>query len=192
MWYKPDLSLHSDMILMLGKNKQIAMAEELFCELKKEGLDPDTRVYTEMIGVYLQVGMIDKAMMTYETMKVSGCTPHKLTFTILIRNLENAGEEELVAAVRRDCIQYVEFPERFLEEVYQKHVRIPLLLESIIIFTISLLHPLRLIKDSHFVTESEKTYNPTMFIHVLENLGVEVVTRIGQGTLHLCSYDNEW
>ncbi|ESR56135.1 hypothetical protein CICLE_v10021852mg [Citrus x clementina] len=121
VWYKPDLSLYSDMILMLGKNKQIATAEELFCEIKKEGLDPDTRVYTEMIGVYLQVGMIDKAMETYETMKASGCTPHKLTFTILIRNLENAGEEELVAAVRRDCIQYVEFPKKFLEEVYQKH-----------------------------------------------------------------------
>lgn len=42
------------------------------------------------------------------------------------------------------------------------------------------------------MTEYEKTYNPTMFIHVLENLGVEVVTRIGQSTLHLCSYDNEW
>lgn len=131
VWYKPDLSLYCDMILQLGKNKQITMAEELFCELKKEGLVPDTRAYTEMIGAYLQVGMIDKAMETYKSMKMSGCAPHKLTLTILIRNLEKAGEEELAMTVRKDCAKYVEYPRKFLEEVDQKHVRIPLLPASL-------------------------------------------------------------
>lgn len=64
MWYEPDLSLFSDMILMFGKNKLISMVEELFSELKKEGLEPDTRAYTELIGAYLQMDMIEKAMET--------------------------------------------------------------------------------------------------------------------------------
>lgn len=121
VWYKPDLSLYSDMIMMLGKKKLIEMAEGLFSELKKEGLEPDTRVYTEMIGAYLQVGMTEKAMEMYGLMKASGCAPDKLTLTILIRNLENAGEEELAAGVKKECEEYVDYPKKFLEEIEKKY-----------------------------------------------------------------------
>ncbi|KAJ9701647.1 hypothetical protein PVL29_006842 [Vitis rotundifolia] len=127
VWYKPDLSLYSDMIMMLGKRKLIEMAEGLFSELKKEGLEPDTRVYTEMIGAYLQVGMTEKAMEMYGLMKASGCVPDKLTLTILIRNLENAGEEELAAGVKKECEEYVDYPKKFLEEIEKKYVRNPIL-----------------------------------------------------------------
>ncbi|XP_058094213.1 protein THYLAKOID ASSEMBLY 8-like, chloroplastic isoform X2 [Magnolia sinica] len=123
VWYKPDLSLYCNMIFMLGKNKLIGIAEELFSELKKEGLKPDTRTYTEMMGAFLQVGMVEKAMETYTLMKESGCSPDKLTLTILIRNLEKAGEDELVSSVKKDCADYMDFPERFLDEVKQKHVK---------------------------------------------------------------------
>lgn len=83
----------------------VEMAEEFFGKLEKEeGLKPDTRAFTEMIGAYLQVGMIDKAMETYERMKASGCDPDKLTFRILIRNLED----------------YMDYPKKFLEEVERK------------------------------------------------------------------------
>ena len=127
VWYKPDLSLYSDMIMILGKKKLIEMAEGLFSELKKEGLEPDTRVYTEMIGAYLQVGMTEKAMEMYGLMKASGCAPDKLTLTILIRNLENAGEEELAAGVKKECEEYVDYPKKFLEEIERKYVRNPIL-----------------------------------------------------------------
>ncbi|XP_073002937.1 uncharacterized protein [Typha latifolia] len=120
VWYKPDLSLYSDMILMLGRNKLIEMAEELLSELKKEGLQPDTRAFAEMIGAFLQVGMVDKAMDMYNLMKESGCNPDKLTLTILIRNLEKVGEDNLASAVRKDCMEYLDFPEKFLEEVDKK------------------------------------------------------------------------
>lgn len=128
-WYRPDLSLYCGMILVLGKNKSIGIAEELFSELQKEGLKPDTRAYTEMIGAFLQVGMVEKAMETYRLMKESGCEPDKLTLTILIRNLEKAGEEELVSSVMKDCVKYVDFPDRFINEVKKKHVRILVLNE---------------------------------------------------------------
>ncbi|EOY04759.1 Vacuolar sorting protein 9 domain, putative isoform 3, partial [Theobroma cacao] len=106
---------------LLGKNRMTEMAERVFTELDKEGLKPDTRAFTEMIGAYLIVGMTDKAMETYEMLKASGCCPDKLTFTILIRNLENAGREDLAAVLKKDCTEYLEYPERFLEQVQQKH-----------------------------------------------------------------------
>ncbi|KAL4271469.1 hypothetical protein GQ457_13G017940 [Hibiscus cannabinus] len=121
VWYKPDMSLYCDMIQLLGKNNMIEMAEQLFAQVKKDGLKPNTRAYTELIGAYLQVGLIEKAMETYDRLKASGCSPDKLTFTILIRNLENAGKEELAAVLKKDCIEYLEYPERFLEDVKKKH-----------------------------------------------------------------------
>ncbi|KAI3885532.1 hypothetical protein MKW92_009733 [Papaver armeniacum] len=122
LWYKPDLSLYSDLIYMFGKNKLIEKAEELFLELQREGLKPNTRTYTEMIGAFIQVDMIEKAMSLYASMKESGCTPDKLTLTILIRNLEKAGEEELASTVKKDCEEYVENPEEFLIEVAKNYV----------------------------------------------------------------------
>lgn len=117
------MSLYCDMIRLLGKSKLIDMAEELFGELKEEGLEPDTRAFTEMIGAYLQLGMVDKAVELYGLMKSSGCSPDKLTFTILIRNLEKMGEEELVAAIKNDCAEFMDSPEKFLEEVEHKKVK---------------------------------------------------------------------
>ncbi|OMO71109.1 hypothetical protein COLO4_28387 [Corchorus olitorius] len=93
---------------LLGKNRMTEMAEQLFTQLQKEGLKPDTRAFTEMIAAYLQASMIDKAMETYEALKASGCSPDKLTFTILIRSLESAGKEELVAVLKKDCSEYLE------------------------------------------------------------------------------------
>ncbi|XP_052207455.1 pentatricopeptide repeat-containing protein At1g62350-like [Diospyros lotus] len=123
VWYQPDLSLFCDVILMLGKNKQIEEAEEFFSELKKEGLEPNTRAFAEMIGAYFKVDMIQKAIEMYELMKISGCAPDKLTLTILIRNLEKSGEEELAASVKKECADYMDSPERFLKEVERKYTK---------------------------------------------------------------------
>ncbi|KAK9141245.1 hypothetical protein Scep_010926 [Stephania cephalantha] len=136
LWYQPDLLLFSDMIFMFGKNKMIGTAEELFGQLLKEGLEPDTRTYTEMIGAFLQVDKLKDAMETYELMKRFGCAPDELTLTILIRNLENAGEEDLATNVKQDCEKYVDEPEEFLEQVGKKYVRISVPLLHISIFLI--------------------------------------------------------
>ncbi|MQM13752.1 hypothetical protein Taro_046676 [Colocasia esculenta] len=122
VWYKPDLSLYSDMIFMMGKNRLIGIAEELFSELREEGLQPDTRAYTEMIGAFLQVDRVEKAMGMYKLMKESGLTPSELTFTILIRNLEKAGQEDFASTVRKDCAEFMDYPERFLKELDRKYV----------------------------------------------------------------------
>jgi chitinase len=110
------------MILMAGKKKLIAVAQDLFVQLKDEGLEPDTRTYTEMIGALLQVDMLEEAMNLYRTMKESGCNPDKLTLTILIRNLEKLGRSDLAFGVRIDCEEFLDFPEKFLEEVNKTYV----------------------------------------------------------------------
>ncbi|XP_022002413.1 pentatricopeptide repeat-containing protein At3g53170-like isoform X2 [Helianthus annuus] len=128
-WYKPDHSLYGDLMLMFGKKKLIDKVEKLFFDLIEEGLKPDTRAYTELIGAYLKVDMIDKAMETYESMKASGCVPDELTLTIMIRNLESAGRDDLAAVVKNDCVEYLDSPKKFLKEVarrYPKRLRLNL------------------------------------------------------------------
>ncbi|KAK9068076.1 hypothetical protein SSX86_012187 [Deinandra increscens subsp. villosa] len=120
-WYEPDHSLYGDLMLMFGKKKLIDKVEKLFSELIEEGLKPDTRAYTELIGAYLKVDMIEKAMETYELMKASGCIPDELTLTIMIRNLENAGRDDLSAIIKDDCSEYLDSPKKFLKEVARKY-----------------------------------------------------------------------
>lgn len=123
-WYEPDQSLYGDLMLMFGKKKLIITVENLFCELIKEGLKPNTRVYTELIGAYLKVEMIERAMEAYKLMKASGCVPDELTLTIMIRNFESAGEEELASIIKNDCVEYLDSPKKFLKEVARKYVSI--------------------------------------------------------------------
>nr|KAJ0214840.1 hypothetical protein LSAT_V11C300145860 [Lactuca sativa] len=120
-WYEPDQSLYGDLMLMFGKKKLIITVENLFCELIKEGLKPNTRVYTELIGAYLKVEMIERAMEAYKLMKASGCVPDELTLTIMIRNFESAGEEELASIIKNDCVEYLDSPKKFLKEVARKY-----------------------------------------------------------------------
>nr|GEU55809.1 plasma membrane ATPase 4-like [Tanacetum cinerariifolium] len=54
------------------KKRLIDRVEKLFAELKSEGLEPDMRVYIEVIRPSLKVEMIDKAIETYELMKALG------------------------------------------------------------------------------------------------------------------------
>ncbi|KAM3303690.1 hypothetical protein P3S67_014720 [Capsicum chacoense] len=105
------------MIMMLGKNKLIKMVEQHFVHMMKEGLQPDSSTYTELIGADFRVDLIEKAMKAYELMKISGFCPDKLTMSILIRNLEKAEEKELVVRVKKECANYIDYPEKFLKEI---------------------------------------------------------------------------
>ena len=120
------LQLYADMILLLGRNKRIDMAEELFSEALEKGLKPDTRLCSEMIGAYLQLGMADKAMQIYASMKedwACSSSPDKFTFTILIRYLQKNGQHELAETLKQDCLHYVDSPDKFLQQLQQKQVR---------------------------------------------------------------------
>jgi pentatricopeptide repeat protein len=121
------LTLYSDTILLLGKNKMIETVEEMFNRVVEKGLKPDTRLFNEMIGAYLQVGNTEKAMDFYRSMKDSGCLPNELTFTILIRSLLKNGEHELVETLKKESFDYVNAPGKFVQKVQQTHVRFQIL-----------------------------------------------------------------
>ncbi|KGN53003.1 hypothetical protein Csa_015115 [Cucumis sativus] len=118
-WFEPDLRLYHGMIMLMGKNKMIEMAEEVFHKLRKDGLEPDTRAFNEMMGAYLQVDMIERAVETYRLMIASGCTPDELTFKILIKNLEKF-REEFAVVVKKDCNEYLDNPQKFFNDNGQK------------------------------------------------------------------------
>nr|ACN40805.1 unknown [Picea sitchensis] len=120
MWYRPNLSLHADMIMMLGRNKRIEEVEAVLLELQKEGLRPDTRVCTEIIGAFIHVGMVQNAMETFELMKQTDCHPDKSTFTVLIQGLQRLGEIDLATAVREQSVQYLDEPLEIFEDVSQE------------------------------------------------------------------------
>ncbi|KAK2425114.1 pentatricopeptide repeat-containing protein, mitochondrial [Trifolium repens] len=115
------LTLYSDTILLLAKNKMIETVEEMFNRVVEKGLKPDTRFFNEMIGAYLQVGNTEKAMDFYRSMKDSGCLPDELTFTILIRSLLKNGEHELVETLKKESFDYVNAPGKFVQKVQQTH-----------------------------------------------------------------------
>ncbi|XP_027925920.1 pentatricopeptide repeat-containing protein At1g62350-like [Vigna unguiculata] len=120
------LQLYADMILLLGRNMKIDMAEELFSQVSEKGLKPDTRMCGEMIGAYLQAGMTEKAMEIYGSMKEWGCSPDKFIFTVLITNLERNEQQQhqqLVESLKQDCFHYVEFPDKFLQQLQQDKPR---------------------------------------------------------------------
>eukprot|EP00249_Psilotum_nudum_P006162 c19501_g1_i1 orf=277-1125(+) len=105
IWYKPDVILYADMIATLGRNHLIEEVETLFNASKEEGLQSHSRLYTEVVGAYFQSGMPLKAMEVYENLKMSGCSPIELTYTILIKGLERNGLFDLAAAIRKESMQ---------------------------------------------------------------------------------------
>ncbi|GLJ36821.1 hypothetical protein SUGI_0742840 [Cryptomeria japonica] len=123
LWYKPDLYLYADMVLMLGKNKLIHQVELLFSQMKEEGLEPNTRVCTELLCAYTEAGMTEKAIEIYEMMKQhSGCKPNELTFTILVSSLEKVGEKDVANLIRRDAVEHLNHPKKFLESLIDKQI----------------------------------------------------------------------
>ncbi|KAK7325089.1 hypothetical protein VNO77_29161 [Canavalia gladiata] len=117
------VAVYADMIFLLGRNRRTEMAEELFSQVLQRGLKPDTRMCSEMIGAYLQVGMTEKAMQIYGSMKEWGCSPDKLTFTILISSLEKIGQLDLAQTLKQDSVNYLDPTDKFRSRNPTKHAK---------------------------------------------------------------------
>ncbi|KAK3444193.1 hypothetical protein EUGRSUZ_A00027 [Eucalyptus grandis] len=121
---EPDTRPYAEMIGAYLRADMIEKAMQTYEKMKAPGIELDTMAYAEMVGVYLRVDMIEKATQMYEKMKAAGRTPNEFTLMILIRNLEKARETDLVEFVKRDCVQYLDSPKKFLEDVNRKFVGI--------------------------------------------------------------------
>eukprot|EP00252_Welwitschia_mirabilis_P021706 TRINITY_DN5642_c0_g1_i1.p1 TRINITY_DN5642_c0_g1~~TRINITY_DN5642_c0_g1_i1.p1 ORF type:complete len:265 (-),score=49.07 TRINITY_DN5642_c0_g1_i1:900-1694(-) len=109
-WYKPDLTLYAGLIETFGRNNLMDKVESCLREMQKEGLQPDSRIFTATIGAFLNMGLVESALQTFQLMKQTECYPDKLTFLVLIKGLEKLGNLELAEAVMKESIQYLQEP----------------------------------------------------------------------------------
>lgn len=86
-WYKSDMYLFKDMIVMLARNKKMEEATQVWKDMRNEGIEPDIQTYTEVIRGFLQYGSPMDAMNIYEEMKQSPSPPEELPFRVLLKGL---------------------------------------------------------------------------------------------------------
>lgn len=110
IWYKPDVVLYVDMINTLGRNNLIEDVEKLTIFSREEGIQPDSRFYTAVIGANLRSGKIPKAMEVYDEMKKNGCFPSELTYGILLKGLHDSGEVDLAIALEAEYEAAIKYP----------------------------------------------------------------------------------
>jgi len=84
--------------------------------LEKEGLQPDTKAFTQLLTTFLRVGLPQNAMETYYLMKQSGCKMDEYTFKVLINGLQSLGELDLAVAISREYKQFLDGYMGFLKD----------------------------------------------------------------------------
>ncbi|GLJ11617.1 hypothetical protein SUGI_0172940 [Cryptomeria japonica] len=86
-WYKPDVFLFKDMIIVLAKHKKMEEAMQVWKDMRSGKLEPDIPTYTEVIRGFLQYGSPTDAMNIYEEMKQSPHPPEELPYRVLLKGL---------------------------------------------------------------------------------------------------------
>lgn len=86
-WYKPDVYMYKDLIISLAKSKKMEVAMQVWENMRKDELFPDSQAYAEVIRGFLQYGSPADAMNIYEDMKNSPDPPEELPFRILLKGL---------------------------------------------------------------------------------------------------------
>ncbi|KAL3627448.1 Protein THYLAKOID ASSEMBLY 8-like, chloroplastic [Castilleja foliolosa] len=86
-WYSPDVYLYKDLIVAMARRKKMDDVMDLWENMRKEGLYPDSQTYTEVIRGFLQFGSPADAMNIFEDMKKSPDPPEQLPFRILLKGL---------------------------------------------------------------------------------------------------------
>ncbi|XAR73081.1 hypothetical protein NMG60_11019944 [Bertholletia excelsa] len=116
-WYKPQVSLYSETISVLGINGLHENIEQLFAEMKmKTSREHDADSFNKLLENLMNFNMAGLAMECYYLMKSLGCEPDKLSFRILISGLESRGEVGLASAVRQEAGKYYGKSLEFLED----------------------------------------------------------------------------
>ncbi|XP_061364548.1 pentatricopeptide repeat-containing protein At3g53170 [Gastrolobium bilobum] len=84
-WYEPRCQSYAKLLMMLGKCRQPEEASKLFEIMLSEGLKPTVDVFTALVSVYGQSGLLQQAFSILEDMKsVVDCKPDIYTYSILI------------------------------------------------------------------------------------------------------------
>lgn len=86
-WYEADVYLYKDLIMALARTKRMDDVMQLWDDMKKDNLFPDSQTYTEIIRGFLRDGSPADAMNIYEDMLQSPDPPEELPFRILLKGL---------------------------------------------------------------------------------------------------------
>ncbi|CAN6688324.1 unnamed protein product [Malus baccata var. baccata] len=116
-WYRPQVSLYSDMIRVTASNGLFEQVELLFLCLKKEtNLQPEIEAFNALMTTLISFNLPKLAIECYYLMKEVGCEPDRSSFRILVNGLESMGETGRSGIVRQDAQQIYGESLEFLEE----------------------------------------------------------------------------
>ncbi|RXH87814.1 hypothetical protein DVH24_034714 [Malus domestica] len=116
-WYRPQVSLYSDMIRVTASNGLFEQVELLFLCLKKEtNLQPEIEAFNALMTTLISFNLPKLAIECYYLMKEVGCEPDRSSFRILVNGLESMGETGSSGIVRQDAQQIYGESLEFLEE----------------------------------------------------------------------------
>ena len=107
-WYKPEVSLYAEIILVLARNNLYDKVDTILLELKSEKgrLEGKTDGFNALLENLTSYNMTQLAMDCFELMKEIGCEPDRSTFKLLYGHLESKGESGLSLGIREEARRY--------------------------------------------------------------------------------------
>nr|GEV67983.1 hypothetical protein [Tanacetum cinerariifolium] len=121
-WYKPDVSLYAEIILVLAKNGLFDKVDWIFLELKSEKgrfEAKKTEDFNKLLQTLTSYNLIELTMDCFEPMKEVGCEPDRSTFKLLVCQLESKVEMSLSELIKEeahknygDSLEFIDDQER--------------------------------------------------------------------------------
>ncbi|GJU90183.1 putative tetratricopeptide-like helical domain-containing protein [Tanacetum coccineum] len=110
---KKDVAMYNIMIDGCNKCGKLNLAMDLFDELLLKGLKPDVRTYTVMIRIYCQEELLKKnecrdAENILEEMMNRGFMPDYTTFSMLLDQIPNVGQESRIRTIIQNKLKSLE------------------------------------------------------------------------------------
>lgn len=87
IWYRPDMFLYRDMLMMLARNKEVVETKRVWKDLKREQLLFDQHTYGDIVRCFLDNGLETEAMEIYEDMRQSRDPPLSLPYRVILKGL---------------------------------------------------------------------------------------------------------
>ncbi|KAI3839036.1 hypothetical protein MKW92_000536 [Papaver armeniacum] len=103
IWYRPDMFLYRDMLMMLARNKEVAETKRVWEDLKREQVLFDQHTYGDIVRCFLDNGLETEAMEIYEDMRQSPDPPLSLPYRVILKGL--LPYPELRERVRDDFLE---------------------------------------------------------------------------------------
>lgn len=99
--------MYNTLINALGKAGRIHEANNIFKQMKTNGINPDVVTYYTLIEVHSKAGQLQDAYNFLKMMLDAGCPPNHVTDTILdFMEKEVEKRRYLKASIRQSCKDY--------------------------------------------------------------------------------------